>query len=89
MTKAELINTLRDQTNITFSKKEIDELLTALAATVRQTLEGGGTVEIPGIVRLKMADRKARTGRNPQTGAPIEIPARQVVKATVLKALGI
>ena len=45
------------------------------------------TVEIPGIVRLKMADRAARTGRNPQTGEPLAIPARRVVKATVVKTL--
>ena len=41
---------------------------------------------LPGIGKLKLANRKARMGRNPQTGAPIQIPAKRVVKFRVSKA---
>lgn len=41
---------------------------------------------IPGLGRLVKANRKARMGRNPQTGEPIKIPAKTVVKFRVAKA---
>jgi len=41
---------------------------------------------LPGIGKLKLAHRKARMGRNPQTGAPIQIKAKTVVKFRVAKA---
>ncbi len=42
---------------------------------------------LPGIGRLKKVERKARSGRNPATGATIKIPAKKVVKLTLSKAL--
>ena len=41
---------------------------------------------MPGIGKLKLANRKARIGRNPQTGEEIKIPAKRVVKFRVAKA---
>jgi DNA-binding protein HU-beta len=41
---------------------------------------------VPGIGKLVLANRKARMGRNPQTGEPIKIPAKRVVKFRVAKA---
>ncbi|MCS6294276.1 MAG: HU family DNA-binding protein, partial [Nitrospira sp.] len=40
---------------------------------------------VPGIGKLVLANRKARMGRNPQTGEPIKIPAKRVVKFRVAK----
>jgi DNA-binding protein HU-beta len=42
---------------------------------------------VPGFGRLVLANRKARMGRNPQTGEPIKIPAKRVVKFRLAKAL--
>ena len=47
----------------------------------------GGTVDIYGLLKLKVQRKPARTGRNPKTGATLEIPAKNVVKATISKAL--
>lgn len=42
---------------------------------------------LPGLGKLKTTTRAARTGRNPQTGAPVQIPARVAVKFSAGKAL--
>ncbi len=48
--------------------------------------EAKNTFVIPGIGKLVLANRKARMGRNPQTGEAIKIPAKRVVKFRVAKA---
>jgi DNA-binding protein HU-beta len=48
--------------------------------------EAKNSFTIPGIGKLVLVNRKARMGRNPQTGAPIKIPARRVVRFRVAKA---
>lgn len=53
---------------------------------IRETKKAGVCV-LPGIGRLKKVERKARSGRNPATGATIKIPAKKVVKLTLSKAL--
>ena len=42
---------------------------------------------LPGVAKLVVQQRERRTGRNPATGAPVEIPAKQVVKARIAKQL--
>lgn len=51
------------------------------------TLQAEGKAIIPGLGRLVVADRAARMGRNPQTGAPLEIAARKAVRFRPAKAL--
>ena len=46
-----------------------------------------GEFVLPGMVKLVVQKRKARTGRNPATGEPIKIPAKTVVKARIIKQL--
>jgi DNA-binding protein HU-beta len=48
--------------------------------------EAKNTFTLPGIGKLVLVNRKARMGRNPQTGEPIKIPAKRVVKFRVAKA---
>ncbi len=48
--------------------------------------EAKNTFTLPGIGKLVLANRKARMGRNPQTGEPIKIPAKRVVKFRIAKA---
>ena len=57
------------------------ELLVSMA--VREATEG---FVIPGLGKLVKVERKARTGRNPATGASIEIPAKTVLKFKIAKA---
>ncbi|HRJ21442.1 MAG: HU family DNA-binding protein [Bryobacteraceae bacterium] len=64
--------------------KAVVEKLVELA--IRETKKNGLFI-LPGIGRLKKVERKARTGRNPATGATIKIPAKKVVKLTLAKSL--
>lgn len=54
-----------------------------LARLAEQELKRAGEFELPGVVKLVLRERAARTGRNPATGQPIQIPAKTVVKARV------
>ena len=58
-----------------------------LAALTERELQRCGEFEVPGVVKIVRQQRQARTGRNPATGAAIEIPAKTVVKARVSKRL--
>lgn len=53
---------------------------TYTAESMAQDLLVAGVCDIRGVGKLKVATRKARTGRNPATGAAMEIPAKKVVK---------
>ncbi len=66
------------------SKKQVKELLDNLAQIAYKEAKNGFT--LPGLGKLVLVNRKARTGRNPATGQPIQIPAKKVVKFRVAKA---
>lgn len=85
MTKSELITSLADKCSIT--KQSAEMMLDALAAVTSHELALGEAVTIPGIVKLAPKERAARTGRNPSTGEPIEIPARTAITAKVVPSL--
>lgn len=50
-------------------------------------LKRGEDVHIPGVGKLKLVDKKARTARNPQTGATVNVPARKDVKFSLSSVL--
>jgi len=85
MTKTELIQALADAAGS--EKKQAKEFLEALTGVIEREIEQGGEVPLKGLGKFKVQRRKARMGRNPATGAPIEIPAKTVVKFTVAKSL--
>ena len=58
-----------------------------LSEIVSDALENGDEITLPGIGKLKISERPARTGRNPQTGQSIQIAAKKVVKYVPAKAL--
>ena len=82
MTKSQIADHLAGKSGIT--KKIATELLDNLAALSYKEAKNAFT--LPGIGKLVLSHRKARTGRNPQTGEPIKIPAKKVVKFRVAKA---
>ena len=82
MTKSQVADHLAEQVGIT--KKVAAQFLEELASLAYKQAKNVFT--LPGIGKLKLANRKARMGRNPQTGAPIQIPAKRVVKFRVSKA---
>ncbi len=75
MNKAELIN---EVAKVTCSKKEADDAISATFAAIQKALKKGDTVTLVGFGTFKVSKRKARKGRNPQTGKEIKIAAKKV-----------
>jgi len=85
MTKAELVDKIAKDAEITKGKAEI--AVNAFLDGVTEALKAGDKVTFVGFGSFAVSDRKARIGRNPQTGAEIKIPARKAVGFTVGKSL--
>ena len=85
MTQTELIEALSNETNL--ERKEVKRFLEVLSATVERAMRARGEVPLKGLGKFKVQDRKARVGRNPLTGDPVQIPAKTVVKFNIAKAL--
>ncbi len=83
MTKSAIIGQLAQKTTLT--KRQVTEVLDQLASMA--TKEAKNVFILPNFGRLVLANRKARMGRNPQTGEPIKIPAKRVVKFRLAKSL--
>ena len=84
MTKTQLVRHVAEKHSL--SNKQVAELIEYLAEVAIKETKKNGVFVIPGIGRLVKAERKARIGRNPQTGAAIKIKAKTVVKFRVAKA---
>jgi len=78
MNKAQLIDAIAKDANLT--KADAKRALDAFVKTTATTLKSGGRVALVGFGSFSVSKRNARTGRNPQTGAPIKIAAKKVVK---------
>ena len=85
MNKQELIAKIVKDTGLT--KVGATAALDSLLDGVTKSLKKGNPVTFVGFGTFKTAQRKARTARNPQTGAAIKIPKRRVVRFTAGKAL--
>jgi nucleoid DNA-binding protein len=85
MNKAELIDALAAQTGQ--AKTDINRILEALLDTITTTLIQGEKLQLIGFGTFETQHRAARTGRNPQTGASLEIAAATLPKFTPGKAL--
>lgn len=84
MNKAELIAKIKPAGA---SNALAEQVLDALGKVVQEAVSNGEEVTIPGIAKIGVTAKAARTGRNPRTGEAIEIAARKAPKITVLKAL--
>ena len=77
MTKADIIEGVYEK--VGFSKKESAEIVELVFDTLKETLERGDKIKISGFGNFQVRHKKARVGRNPQTGKEIEISARRVL----------
>ncbi len=77
MTKADIIESVHER--VGFSKKESAEIVELVFDQLKETLERGDKVKISGFGNFLVRFKKARVGRNPQTGKEIEISARRVL----------
>ncbi|NJN32741.1 MAG: HU family DNA-binding protein [Synechococcales cyanobacterium RM1_1_8] len=76
MNKGELIDQVADKAGVT--KKQADAVITAALETIVGAVSGGDKVTLVGFGSFEPRERKAREGRNPKTGAKMEIPATRV-----------
>ncbi len=85
MTRTEVIEALANRTSM--EKRDVKQFLEHLAGLVEEEMRRGGEVPLKGMGKFKVQHRKARVGRNPLTGAELQIPAKTVAKFTLAKAL--
>ena len=83
MTRTELIDDLAQRTGL--EKKDVKVFLDSLLGVIEDEIKKGGEVPLKGLGKFKVQHRKARVGRNPITGAELQIPAKTVVKFRVSK----
>src|SRR5437899_12674527 len=84
LTKTQLVRLLAEK--LETNNKTASAFLENLADTAIKETKKNGVFVVPGLGRLVKAHRKARVGRNPQTGEPIQIKAKTVVKFRGVKA---
>ncbi len=85
MTKAELVSQVAQDCGIT--KAKAGQAVDYIVNSIQTTLGGGGRIAIAGLGTFGTSNRAARMGRNPQTGQPLQIPARRVPIFKAAKAL--
>jgi DNA-binding protein HU-beta len=78
MNKAQLIDSMAEKAGL--SKADAKKALDAFIATTTDALKAGDRVALIGFGSYSISERSARTGRNPQTGKEIKIPAKKIVK---------
>ncbi len=78
MNKQELVDAIAAESGL--SKKDSKEALDALVKTVGETLKKGDNIALVGFGSFSVIQKAARTGKNPQTGKPIDIAAKKAVK---------
>ncbi|MBF0113315.1 MAG: HU family DNA-binding protein [Desulfamplus sp.] len=84
MNKGDLVGKVAE---VLSSKKDAQAAVDCVLATISEALAEHKTVTLVGFGTFKTSERKARKGRNPQTGKEIDIPARNVPKFVPGKAL--
>ena len=91
MTKADLIESVASKLDL--PKGQAERAVNTIFDDIVAALRNGDKVNISGFGTFTVSNRKARTGRNPKTGEPIEIPASRSAKfkagKTLKEALGV
>jgi DNA-binding protein HU-beta len=85
VTKADLVNAMAEKAGL--SKSDSEKALKAFTDAITDALKAGEKVALVGFGTFSVGQRAARTGKNPQTGAQINIPAAKTPKFKAGKAL--
>ena len=83
MNKKDLVDLMADKAEV--SRAQAEKALNAFLDGVKESLQGGEKVALVGFGSFSVSERAARKGRNPQTGAEIDIPASKAPKFTASK----
>ena len=84
MNKGEFVEALADRMDV--SRAQADRAVSAVLDIIAEEHAKGGKVAFTGFGSFEVSKRAARTGRNPQTGEAIKIPAKTVLKFRIAKA---
>jgi len=84
LTKAQIVTYFAKKFDL--SKKVASSVIEEMAGLAIAETKKAGAFTFPGVGKLVLVKRKARVGRNPATGEPINIPAKTVVKMRIAKA---
>ncbi|MEM6793345.1 MAG: integration host factor subunit beta [Acidobacteriota bacterium] len=76
MTKAELVEEVAGMTQLT--KKHAEIIVNTVFGSIVDSLKGGSKIELRGFGSFRVRNRGARVGRNPKTGAKVEVPAKRI-----------
>lgn len=80
MNRNDLASTIAQRTGV--SVKDATAVIAGLNDVIIEAVGRGEKIQLPGLLTIERVERAARTGRNPQTGAEIEIPAGYAAKVT-------
>ena len=76
MTKAELVEKVSGKINLT--KKQTEVVVNTVFQSITDSLSDGKKVELRGFGSFRIRERNARVGRNPKSGAQVDVPAKRV-----------
>ncbi len=85
MTQAQFFTEVAEKAQI--SKAQVREVFAGVEEVISKKLKAEGKIPLGGLGYAKLVDRKARMGRNPQTGEPVKIPAKTVIKLMPSKVM--
>ncbi len=85
MTQSEVLNHFAEKFDM--KRSQVKEIFDELATLAGGEVKTSGEFSLPGFGKLVLSERKAREGRNPQTGDPIQIPAKTTLKFRVSKGM--
>jgi DNA-binding protein HU-beta len=85
MTKSELVRVLSE--DVELPRRQVTELVEAMLAKITEVLKTGDKVQLTPFGQFRIRDRAARVARNPQTGEPVNVPAKRVLKFTAGRTL--
>jgi len=78
MTKNELVRELAEDFEL--PRKQVAEMMESILDKMTEVLKSGDKVQLTPFGQFKIRDRAARVARNPQTGEPVNVPAKRVLK---------
>ena len=87
MNKAQLVDVIQKEMGKEVSKAAAERTLDAVLRSIRRAVHGGGRVELVGFGTFRVSQLRARPGRNPKTGTPIQIKASKTVRFSAGKGL--
>jgi DNA-binding protein HU-beta len=85
MTKSELVRELAEDFEL--PRRQVTELVEAMLEKITEVLRSGDKVQLTPFGQFRIRDRAARIARNPQTGEPVNVPAKRVLRFTAGRTL--